>query len=441
MIDWGVFVFFNMKGRGMICIIGLCMVDVCFLISVQLDGLDVMNLDLDYLVVYVILEMDGLYQGYGLIFIIGCGNEICIVVIEVLWFLVVGLDLGWVVQDMGCFWWYMISDSQLCWIGLDKGVIYLVMGVVVNVVWDLWVKFEGKLVWQLVVDMLFVELVCCIDFCYFIDCIMLEWVLEFLIVQVVGKFVCIKILLVEGYFCYIISVGWLGYDDVKLCCLCCEVVDVGFCYIKMKVGCDLEDDICCLIIVCDEIGLDVNLMIDVNQVWEVDQVIDWVGKLVFVQLWFIEELISFDDIVGYCKICVGVVLVQVVIGEMCQNCIMFKQFIMEGVIDVVQIDVCCLGGLNEVLVVMLMVVKYGLKVCFYVGGVGLCEYVQYMLMIDYLCIVGMCEGWVIEFVDYLYEYFLDFCIICDVVYMLFEVLGFLIQMYEVSFEIYCFWGV
>ena len=218
-------------------------------------------------------------------------------------------------------------------------------------------------------------------------------------------------------------------------------MDAGFRYIKMKVGRDLDDDIRRLTIARDEVGPDVNLMIDANQVWEVDQAIDWVKKLAFVKPWFIEEPTSPDDIEGHRKIREGVAPVQVATGEMCQNRIIFKQLIMRGAIDVVQIDSCRMGGLNEVLAVMLMAAKYGLKVCPHAGGVGLCEYVQHMSMIDYLCIVGTREGRVIEFVDHLHEHFLDPCVIRDAAYMPPSMPGFSIEMKSASLEQYRFRGL
>lgn len=421
-------------------IMGLRTVDVRFPTSQHLDGSDAMNPDPDYSAAYVILETDGPHHGHGLTFTIGRGNEICITAIEALGNLVRGLDMDWVTADMGRFWRFITSDSQLRWIGPDKGAIHLATGAVVNAVWDLWAKMQGKPVWQLVADMSPAELVACIDFRYITDCITPQWALEFLTAQAKTKEDRRKILQAEGYPCYTTSAGWLGYDDAKLRRLCREAVDAGFAHIKMKVGRDLDDDIRRLTIARDEVGPDVNLMIDANQVWEVDQAIDWVNKLAFVKPWFIEEPTSPDDIAGHRKIRAAVAPVQVATGEMCQNRIMFKQFIMEGAIDVVQIDACRLGGLNEVLAVMLMAAKYNLKVCPHAGGVGLCEYVQHMSMIDYLCIAGTREGRVIEFVDHLHEHFIDPCVIKNAAYMPPTRAGVSIEMKPDSLETYRFRG-
>lgn len=403
-------------------------VDVRFPTSQSLDGSDAMNPDPDYSAAYVILETNGELEGHGLTFTIGRGNEICVAAIEALKPLLIDLDMNWVTEDMGRFWRYITSDSQLRWIGPDKGAIHLATGAVVNAVWDLWAKMERKPVWQLVADMSPEELVRCIDFRYLTDCITPQWALQHLTTIATDKQARIDALKSHGYPCYTTSAGWLGYDDEKLRRLCREAVDAGFKHIKMKVGRDLDDDIRRLTIARDECGPNVQLMIDANQVWEVDEAIKWVKALSFVDPWFIEEPTSPDDIEGHRKIREGVQPVQVATGEMCQNRIIFKQLIMRGAIDVVQIDSCRIGGMNEILAVMLMAAKYDLKVCPHAGGVGLCEYVQHLSMIDYLCVSGTHEGRVIEYVDHLHEHFIDPCIIENAAYMPPKAPGFSIEM-------------
>jgi len=416
--------------------------DVRFPTSRQLDGSDAMNPDPDYSAAYVVLETDqpGL-EGHGLTFTIGRGNEICCAAIEAMRHLVVGLDLQWVAEDMGRFWRYVTSDSQLRWIGPDKGAIHLATGAVVNAMWDLWAKSEGKPVWQLVADMSPEALVRCIDFRYITDCITPEEALALLRDAAVGKAGRVATLQAEGYPCYTTSAGWLGYSDEKLRRLAQEAVDAGFNHIKLKVGRDLQDDIRRLTVAREVLGPDRHLMIDANQVWEVDQAIDWVRQLAFAKPWFIEEPTSPDDVEGHRKIREGIApVVKVATGEMCQNRIMFKQFIMRGAIDVVQIDACRLGGVNEILAVMLMAAKYKLPVCPHAGGVGLCEYVQHLSMIDYLCISGTREGRVIEYVDHLHEHFAEPCVIRGAAYMPPTAAGFSITMKPESLERHRFRG-
>jgi L-fuconate dehydratase len=416
--------------------------DVRFPTSQQLDGSDAMNPDPDYSAAYVVLETDqpGL-EGHGLTFTIGRGNEICCAAIEAMRHLVVGLDLQWVAEDMGRFWRHVTSDSQLRWIGPDKGAIHLATGAVVNAMWDLWGKSEGKPVWQLVADMSPEALVRCIDFRYITDCITSEEALVLLRDAATGKAERIATLKAEGYPCYTTSAGWLGYSDEKLRRLAQEAVDAGFNHLKLKVGRDLADDIRRLTVAREVLGPDRHLMIDANQVWEVGQAIEWVRQLAFAKPWFIEEPTSPDDVEGHRKIREGIApAVKVATGEMCQNRIMFKQFIMRGAIDVVQIDACRLGGVNEILAVMLMAAKYQLPVCPHAGGVGLCEYVQHLSMIDYLCISGTREGRVIEYVDHLHEHFAEPCVIRGAAYMPPTAAGFSITMKPESLERYRFRG-
>lgn len=420
-------------------IIDMRVVDVRFPTSQHLDGSDAMNPDPDYSAAYCVLQTDqpGL-EGHGLTFTIGRGNEICCAAIEAMRHLVVGLDMAWVTEDMGRFWRYITSDSQLRWIGPDKGAIHLATGAVVNAVWDLWAKQEGVPVWQLVSRMSPEEIVKLIDFRYITDCITPEEALALLRERSVGKEERLATLQREGYPCYTTSAGWLGYDDDKLRRLCQEAIDAGFNHIKLKVGRDKADDIRRLRIAREVLGPDRFLMIDANQVWDVNQAVEWMRDLAFAKPWFIEEPTSPDDIEGHRVIREGVRPVKVATGEMCQNRIVFKQLIMRGAIDVVQIDACRLGGVNEILAVMLMAAKYHLPVCPHAGGVGLCEYVQHLSMIDYLCISGTREGRVIEYVDHLHEHFKDPCVVHGAAYMPPKAPGFSIEMKPESLAQYAF---
>ena len=422
-------------------ITGMRSIDLRFPTSASLDGSDAMNPDPDYSAAYVILETDqkGL-EGHGLTFTIGRGNEICCAAIDALKHLVVGLNLDWVKADPGRFWHYITGDSQLRWIGPDKGAMHLATGAVVNAVWDLWAKEAGKPVWRLVADMSPEQIVSIIDFRYLTDAITPDEALELLRKAESGKAERIAILEKEGYPCYTTSAGWLGYPDEKLRRLCQEAVDAGFTHIKMKVGRDLEDDKRRLRIAREVIGDDRYMMIDANQVWDVGQAIDWVRQLAPYKPFFIEEPTSPDDIAGHKAIREAVAPVKVATGEMCQNRIVFKQMIAGGAIDIVQIDSCRMGGLNEVLAVLLMAAKYGLPIWPHAGGVGLCEYVQHLSMIDYVAVSGTKAGRVIEYVDHLHEHFLDPCVIKDAAYMPPVRPGFSIEMKTESIEEYTFRG-
>ena len=415
--------------------------DLRFPTSQHLDGSDAMNPDPDYSAAYVILDTDreGL-AGHGLTFTIGRGNEICCAAIEAMRHLVVGQDLERMKENPGKFWRHLTGDSQLRWIGPDKGAMHLAVGAVVNAFWDLWAKEASKPVWRLVADMTPEQIVDIVDFRYLTDAITREEALAILTKAEAGKAARIATLEREGYACYTTSAGWLGYDDDKLRRLCKEAIDAGFNHVKMKVGRDLADDIRRLTIAREVIGPDRYLMIDANQVWEVGQAIDWLKELVFAKPFFIEEPTNPDDVAGHKKIRQAVAPMKVATGEMCQNRIMFKQFIAEGAIDIVQIDSCRMGGLNEVLSVLLLAAKYNLPVWPHAGGVGLCEYVQHLSMIDYVAVSGTKEGRVIEYVDHLHEHFIEPCVIDNAAYMPPKAPGFSIEMKPASIAANTFRG-
>jgi L-fuconate dehydratase len=402
--------------------------DLRFPTSASLDGSDAMNPDPDYSAAYVVLGTDGAHAGHGLTFTIGRGNDIVCKAIEALTARVVGLDLSWIAENPGRFWRHVTSDSQLRWIGPDKGVMHLATGAVVNAVWDLLAKEAGKPVWRYVADMTPEQLVSIIDFRYLTDAMTPDEALAIFRTAEAGKAARIATLEAEGYQCYTTSAGWLGYPNEKLTRLATEAVEAGFDHIKMKVGRDLADDIRRLEIVRSIMGPDRFLMIDANQVWEVGQAIDWVRELSRFKPYFIEEPTSPDDVLGHKAIRDAIAPVKVATGEMCQNRILFKQFITAGAIDIVQIDACRIGGLNEVLSVLLLAAKYGLPVWPHAGGVGLCEYVQHLSMIDYLVVSGTKEGRVIEYVDHLHEHFVEPCDIRNAAYMPPKAAGFSIEM-------------
>jgi len=414
--------------------------DLRFPTSASLDGSDAMNPDPDYSAAYVVLGTDGAHAGHGLTFTIGRGNEVVCAAIEALRERVVGLELGWIAQNPGRFWRHVTGDSQLRWIGPDKGAMHLATGAVVNAAWDLLAKDAGKPVWQLVGEMSPEQLVACIDFRYLTDAVTPDEALAIFRRAAPGKAGRLARLRAEGYACYTTSAGWLGYSNEKLTRLAAEAVEQGFSHIKMKVGRDLDDDIRRLEIVRSIMGPDRKLMIDANQVWEVGQAIEWVRALSRFEPYFIEEPTSPDDVEGHRRIREAVAPVKVATGEMCQNRILFKQFIMRGAIDIVQIDACRIGGLNEVLSVLLMAAKYELPVWPHAGGVGLCEYVQHLSMIDYLAVSGTKDGRVIEYVDHLHEHFVDPCVIRNAAYMPPTRPGFSIEMKPESISANIFRG-
>lgn len=414
--------------------------DIRFPTSRSLDGSDAMNPDPDYSAAYVILETDhpeGL-EGHGLTFTIGRGNELCVKAIESLAPLVKGKTLESFTADMGAFWRMMTGDSQLRWLGPEKGVIHLATAAVVNAVWDLYAKTEGKPLWKLVADMSAEQFLSCIDFTYLTDAITPDEALALLKRNAATKQSRIDDLLKNGYPAYTTSAGWLGYSTEKIRRLSREAKADGWKYLKMKVGSDLADDVRRATIIREEIGSGMKLMMDANQKWDVATAVRWMEELKKFDPWWIEEPTSPDDILGHKAIADAVRPIKVATGEHCQNRVIFKQLIMSGAIDICQIDSCRLGGVNEVLAVMLIAAKYGIPVCPHAGGVGLCEYVQHLSMIDYIWISASLENRVIEYVDHLHEHFHDPVVIRNSAYMPPSLPGYSITMKKESLRQYSF---
>lgn len=383
--------------------------DLRFPTSRALDGSDAMNPDPDYSAAYCILTTDagdGL-EGHGLTFTIGRGNELCVAAINSLAPLVVGRRLEEFTADMAGFWRMITGDSQLRWVGPEKGVIHMATAAIVNAVWDLWAKREGKPLWKLLSDMTPEQLVACVDFRYITDAITPAEAVGLLRSVERTRGAREREMLDRGYPAYTTSAGWLGYSEDKLRRLCREAVAEGWTHLKLKVGHSLEDDVRRLRIVREEIGPDRHLMVDANQVWDVPVAIEWMRSLAeFNPLW-IEEPTSPDDVLGHAAIAKAVAPIGVATGEHCQNRVIFKQLMQAGAISFCQLDSCRLGGVNEVLAVLLMAAKFGIPVCPHAGGVGLCEYVQHLSIFDYICVSASTEGRIVEYVDHLHEHFLD----------------------------------
>ncbi len=381
--------------------------DIRFPTSRSLDGSDAMNADPNYSAAYVILQTDSTegLEGHGLTFTIGRGNELCVAAIDALKPLVVGLTVESCAADMGAFWKHVTSDSQLRWVGPEKGVIHLATAAVVNAVWDLYAKGVGKPLWKLLVDLSPEEIVSCIPFSYITDVLTPAEALEILKRNASTKDLREQQMHEQGYPAYTTSAGWLGYSDEKMRRLVRERLAQGWTHFKMKVGRNLEDDMRRARLIREEIGWDRKLMMDANQVWDVAEAIRCMEALSEFRPHWIEEPTSPDDVLGHATIARAIAPIGVATGEHCQNRVMFKQLLQSEAISFCQIDSCRLGGVNEVLAVLLMAAKFGVPVCPHAGGVGLCEYVQHLSIFDYIAVSACLENRVLEYVDHLHEHF------------------------------------
>ncbi len=394
----------------MVTITSVTVKDIRFPTSLTLAGSDAMNRDPDYSCAYVILHTDvqGL-EGHGLTFTCGRGTEVVVEACKALSYLVEGKTLETFTANMGQFWRYITSDSQLRWIGPEKGAIHLATAAIVNAVWDLYAKHEQKPLWKLLCDMSPEQLVSCIDFRYITDALTPQQALEILKANESTKQARVEEMERDGLPAYTTSAGWLGYSDDKIKHLCQEAMAEGWNYFKIKVGRDLDDDIRRCTIIRNEIGPDRKLMVDANQWWDVEEAIAHMKELARFNPWWIEEPTSPDDVLGHATIARALEPygIGVATGEHCQNRVVFKQLLQANAIKFCQIDSCRLGGVNEVIAVMLMAKKFNIPVCPHAGGVGLCEYVQHLALFDYICVSATLEDRIVEYVDHLHEHFLD----------------------------------
>jgi L-fuconate dehydratase len=424
----------------MVKITGLTATDVRFPTSLLLDGSDAMHTSPDYSAAYVVLRTDAGEQlsGHGLTFTCGRGNEVCVAAIRALAPLVVGRSLAGVTGDMRSFWRSLVSDGQLRWLGPEKGVMHLAVGAVVNAVWDLWARSRGVPLWRLLLDLEPEELVDTIDFRYIDDVLDPDEAVELLRSRRAGREERELELLESGYPAYTTSAGWLGYDDAKVTALVRQATADGFGHVKMKVGQDLDADARRAGLIRAVLGDDGVLMMDANQVWGVGEAVAAMRVLSEFDPWWIEEPTSPDDVLGHARIRREIDPVRVATGEMVQNRVVFKQLFQAEAIDVCQVDACRVGGVNEVLAIMLMAAKFGIPVCPHAGGVGLCEYVQHLAVFDYLGVSASLEGRVVEWVDHLHEHFVEPAVVVHGRYRVPTAAGYSVQMLPASLEEYAY---
>jgi L-fuconate dehydratase len=419
-------------------ILSVRVVDVRFPTSRASIGSDAVNKDPDYSAAYCILSTDSALEGHGLTFTLGRGTELCVLALEYLAQFVNGRTLRSITEDFVAFTRQLIGETQFRWLGPEKGVIHLACGALINAVWDLYAKVEGKPLWQLLAEMPPEQLISLIDFRYIDDALTPDEALDILAASQPTMQQRLRLLEAEGYPAYTTSAGWFGFSDDKIRRLCREALAEGWTHFKLKVGGDPADDLRRGRIVREEIGPDNKLMVDANQKWGVLEAIERTRALASLNPWWMEEPTSPDDILGHARIRRESAPTRIATGEHCHNRVMFKQLLQAGAIDVCQIDACRVAGVNENLAILLMAAKFGVPVCPHAGGVGLCEYVQHLAIFDYLLVSTTLHDRVIEFVDHLHEHFLTPVVIRRGRYMPPHAPGYSIQMHPESISRYAF---
>jgi L-fuconate dehydratase len=389
-------------------VVALDCFDVRFPTSLEHHGSDAMNPDPDYSAAYAVLRTDaeGL-EGHSLCFTIGRGNDVVVAAIDALRQHVVGQYVADITGDLGAFSAAMIGDSQLRWLGPEKGVMHMAIGAVVNAAWDLAAKVAGKPVWRLLAGMTPEQLVALVDFRYLEDALTRADALDILRRAQDGKAMRIAELERIGYPAYTTTPGWIGYSDEKLAELSRQAVADGFTQIKLKVGADPASDARRLAIAREAVGPDIRIAVDANQRWGVAQATDAIAALAPWHPYWVEEPTSPDEILGLAAIKTAIAPTKIAVGEHVANRVIFKQILQAGASDVLTIDACRVAGVNENLAILLLAAKYGIPVCPHAGGVGLCEMVQHLAMFDFAAVAASSTDRVLEYVDHLHEHFTD----------------------------------
>ena len=389
-------------------IVALDCYDVRFPTSLELDGSDAMNPDPDYSAAYAVLRTDapGL-EGHALCFTIGRGNEVMVTAVAALRRHVVGRYVTDIITDLGGFSAAMVGDSQLRWLGPEKGVMHMAIGAVVNAAWDLAAKAAGKPVWRLLADMTPEEIVALVDFRYLEDALTPAEALGILRGARAGRQERIAQLERSGYPAYTSTPGWIGYADEKLAALSRQAVADGFTQIKLKVGADVADDVRRMALAREVVGPGIRIAVDANQRWGIAEAEAAIAALAPWDPYWVEEPTSPDEILGLAKIRRAVAPAKIAVGEHVANRVIFKQLLQAGAADVLTIDACRVAGVNENVAILLLAAKYGVAVCPHAGGVGLCEMVQHLAMFDFVGVSATTDGRALEYVDHLHEHFTD----------------------------------
>ena len=412
--------------------------DIRFPTSKEDIGADAVNKDPDYSAAYCILETDAGVRGFGLTFTLGRGTDLVVLAAKFLARFVEGRTLEWITSNWVAFTRELTGDTQFRWLGPDKGVVHLAAASLVNAVWDLYARMEGKPLWRLLAEMTPEQIVAAVDFKYITDAITPSEALELLKRQQAGYQERLAQLERLGYPAYTTSVGWFGFSDEKIQLLADDALADGWVNFKLKVGGEAENDLRRARLIRKAIGADKRLMADANQKWDVSEAIARIKHLAEADLWWMEEPTSPDDVLGHATIRKAVAPVKIATGEHCQNKVIFKQLFQANSIDICQIDSARVLGVNENLAILLMAAKFDVMVCPHAGGVGLCEYVQHLSMWDYLACSGTMENRMIEFVDHLHEHFVEPCRIEQGHYMMPTAPGYSIEMVEETLKDYRF---
>lgn len=386
--------------------------DVRFPTSRDPDGSDAMNSGPDCSAAHVVLRTDardGL-EGHGSCRTNGRGNEVQVAAIDALRHHVLGRPVDALCADPGALSRDLTGDSRPCRPGPERGVLHTAVGAVVDAAWDLAAKRAQKPLWRFLTDAGPQWLVSQVDFRHLVDALTPQEALELLRAGRHGATEREALLRERGFPGCTTTPGRLGHSDEELTRLARQAVADGFPQIKLEVGADLAEDVRRCRIARAVIGPTVRLAVDADRRWNVDEAVRWTRALAEFDPYWVEEPTSPDDVLGHAVIREAVAPVKVVTGEHVRDRVVFKQLLQAGAVDVLKVDAARVGGVNENLAVLLLAAKFGVPVCPYADGVGLCELGRHLSMFDYVALSGTTEDRVIEYAEYtghLHDHFVD----------------------------------
>ena len=370
--------------------------------SDEMLGSDPFHKAPDYASAVLHLETDGGLRGVSVVFTVGAGTDWICYGIRDLAKLVVGMSLEEFTAAPIELYRRLIDHHQLRW--LHDGVFRMACGAILNAMWDLWAKSEGKPLWKLLVDLEPEFVVDCVDWRHLGDALSPDEALEILRRAGENKARREQEMGEIGPKAYC-TAGWLGLSDEAILATVQKLQETGFDAFKLKVGQNAEDDVARIKFLREAIGPDQSLMVDANQYWGVGEAKEHVAKYLPYGLKWVEEPTARDDVLGYVELAKTFegASFKFACGEHAASPVIFKQLLMSGAIGFCQIDAVRVAGVNDVMAIILMAAKFGVPVCPHGGGIALCNMIQHYGMWDQVAVSGHSDTQLVEYIDFLQE--------------------------------------
>jgi L-fuconate dehydratase len=370
--------------------------------SDTLLGSDPFHKKPNYSCVYTTINLSNGIQGHSICFTSGAGNDWIAYGVKDIAKLLEDYDFSEFMNNPGLIYRFINDHHQLRW--LADGVNRMALGSIINALWDAWAKVEKKPMWKLLVDLPPQKIIDAIDWRYLEDALTKEEALEILNEKIELHPDIEQAMLKRGPKAYS-TAGWLGLTDEEISNTISEMQSQGFDCFKMKVGQNLNHDKDRLAFIRSIIGDEGKLMVDCNQLWGVDEAIEYMNQLSeFNPIW-IEEPTARDDVRGHVKITQALkgLNIKVASGEQVPSPVIFKQLLQSGGIGFCQIDASRLGGVNDVLAVILMAKKFTVPICPHGGGIGLCNMIVHYAIWDQVKVASHSDNQVVEYIEFLQD--------------------------------------